>query len=812
MSPDSAVPDVPVLPSFANSLPYFLSLGVFPFMAIAAVQGSWWIAAPYLYFMIPDVFDAMSGADEGNMDPRRTIDRQLSWYKLSCWAWGILWPVTFVFCLWQMFLSDHLALFEIILMAFVLTTVGQVSFIVGHELIHRRAVWERRLGEVILASVSYPTYASEHIFVHHSLVGTPGDPGSAPKGVSFWRYLPREIKSNLTGAWVFERQRLTRRRLPVWHYTNPFWRYVGVTAAWYVLMYWMGGPWAVLGYVILCTCIIMSMKLINYVQHYGLRRIRLPNGRYERVQPWHSWSAAYKLSNWFFFNMQRHPDHHIAPGRRYPLLQHCGPDAAPQLPGTYVEMAGLAVRPRRWFEKMDPRVDRWRKHFYPDIDDWSAYDSPATAERPDAFEEIEEIFASAPRLAAWIDRSPELLDNLRNREFTDLDLPKGFGPTAEVESIARRGLTRIYWTRELDVAEMRARIDDYPVQDVRETVDAARNWTNDKAFQIGMHTLRGNLTPIEAGTALSNIAEASVGAVLGSIEEDFGSLGATGGLAAVVLGDAASGEAAPGLELRMLLVHEGGPAAHYEALCRRIRDALHALTQDNLLFAPTSRGESTVTAVSLAEFGAGFGGPGVPSEPGDLTRARCIFSFGDAMIETQFETARREALAGEGSGAGSIGEPDNSYSEPVAGGSEPDGSPGGPEGSVIEPTERANSPLEPERGGFGAVERAARQLRLRLADGDDGLETLDAGTTFRTAGEGGLMDGETAERLAQAAALWRNLQGIRCLVADGSLDVEAAKPGVRAAIARSCGFADFESLTTAVHETAGQAATDIDSL
>ena len=798
-TPDTAMPGAPVLPSFGNALPYFLSLGVFPFMAIAAVQGSWWIAAPYLYFMIPDVFDAMSGAHEENMDPRRTIDQQLSWYKLSCWAWGILWPVTFVFCLWQMFLSGHLSLLEIILMAFVLTTVGQISFIVGHELIHRRAVWERRLGEVILASVSYPTYSSEHIYVHHSLVGTPGDPGSAPKGVSFWRYLPREIKSNLTGAWIFEQQRLARRRLPVWHYTNPFWRYVGVTAAWYVLMYWMGGPWAVLGYVILCTCIIMSMKLINYVQHYGLRRIRLPNGRYERVQPWHSWSAAYKLSNWFFFNMQRHPDHHIAPGRRYPLLQHCGPDAAPQLPGTYVEMAGLAVRPRRWFEKMDPRVDRWREHFYPDIDDWSAYDSPATAERPDAFEEIAEIFASAPRLAAWIDRSPELLDNLRDREFTDLDLPKGFGPSAQAESIARRGLTRLYWTRELDVAEMRERIADYPVQDVRETVDAARNWSNDKAFQVGMHTLRGNLTPIEAGTALSNVAEASIGAVLESIDEDFGTRGATGGLAAVVLGDVASGEAAPRLELRLALVHEGGPAAHYEALCRRIRDALHALTQDNLLFAPAPRDESPVVASSLADFAVGFaaesaaelGDAAAPDKFGDLTRAKCIFTFGDPAIETQFEAARSEALAGEGRGEGSIVEPEASGSD---------------SGETI------SSALQPERGGFEAVERTARLLRLQLVGGDDGMRALDSTTAFRTVGEHGLIDADAAERLAQAATLWRNLEGIRRLVADGALDVESAKPGVRVAMARACGFDGFDALATAVHETASQAATDIAAL
>ena len=790
-TPDTAVPEAPVLPSFGNALPYFLSLGVFPFMAIAAVQGSWWIAAPYLYFMIPDVFDAMSGSDEGNMDPRRTIDQQLSWYKLSCWAWGILWPVTFVFCLWQMFMSDHLSLLEIILMAFVLTTVGQVSFIVGHELIHRRAVWERRLGEVILASVSYPTYASEHIFVHHALACTPGDPGSAPKGVSFWRYLPREIKSNFTEAWRFEQLRLTRRRLPVWHYTNPFWRYVGVTVGWYALVYWMGGLWAVLGYAILSTCIIMSMKLINYVQHYGLRRIRLPNGRYERVRPWHSWSAAYKLSNWFFFNMQRHPDHHIAPGRRYPLLQHCGADAAPQLPGTYVEMAGLAVRPRRWFEKMDPRVDRWRKHFYPDIDDWSAYDSPATAERPDAFEEISEIFASAPRLAAWIDRSPELLDNLRDREFTDLDLPKGFGPSAEAESIARRGLTRLYWTRELDVAEMRERIDEYPVQDVRETVDAARNWTNDKAFQIGMHTLRGNLTPIEAGTALSNVAEASIGAVLASIDEDFSVRGATGGLAAVALGDIASGEAAPGLEMRLALVHEGSPAAHYEALCRRIRDALHALTQDNLVFAAAARDESPVVDSSLSGFAEEFGSSGASSKPGDLTRAKCIFTFGDAGIESRFEAARSEALAREGGRDGSIGEPD---------------------GSASDSGQAVSSPLEPERGGFGAVERAARQLRLRLAGGDDGMRALDSATAFRKAGERGLIDGDAAKRLANAAALWRNLLGMRRLIADGTLDVESAKPGVRAAIARSCGCDDFDALTMAVRETAIQAATDLEPL
>ena len=789
-SPEAAAPTANVLPSFANALPYFVSLGLFPLLAIAAMQGSWWIAAPYLYFMIPDVFDAMSGADKGNMDPRRTLDRQLTWYKLAGWAWGILWPVTFVFSLWQMLVLDHLSWVEVMFMAFVLTTVGQVSFIIGHELIHRRAVWERRLGELVLASVSYPTYASEHIFVRHALACTPGDPGSAPKGVSFWSYLPREVMSNLTSAWRFEKERLARRRRAVWHYTNPFWRYVGLTAGWYVLVYWMGGPWAVLCFALLCACIILSMKLINYVQHYGLRRVRLPNGRYERVRSWHSWSSAYKLSNWFFYNMQRHPDHHIAPGRRYPVLQHCGPDAAPQMPGTYMEMAGLAVRPKRWFDKMDPLVDQWRKHFYPDIDDWSAYDSPATAERPEAFEEIAEIFAAAPRLASRIDRSPELLDNLRDKEFTDLDLPKGFGPNAEFESIARCGLTRLYWTREFDVSEMRERIADYPVQDVRETVNATRNWSNDKVFQIGMHTLRGNLTPIEAGTALSNVAEATVGAVLAAIDEDFAGRGATGGLAAVVLGDVASREAAPGLKLELLLVYEGAPAAHYAALCRRIRDALHKLTLDNLLFAPVPGDKSPVAATSLTDFaGSGNGAPS--ALPRDLTRAKCIFTFGDAAIERRFEAARLEAVAREANRDSSLSEP-----EPAA------------DGSV----EADSVPLEPERGGLKDVVHAARALRMKLAAGDDDIGALDTASAFRTAGERGLLDADAAERLAQAATLWRNLHGIRSLVADDELDVESAKAGVRAAIARSSGFDDFHALTRAVRETASQTTADIDTL
>lgn len=43
----------------------------------------------------------------------------------------------------------------------------------------------------------------------------------------------------------------------------------------YLLVYWVGGIWAVLVFALFCPGIILSMKIINYVQHYGLQRIRL---------------------------------------------------------------------------------------------------------------------------------------------------------------------------------------------------------------------------------------------------------------------------------------------------------------------------------------------------------------------------------------------------------------------------------------------------------------------------------------------------------------------------------------------------------
>ena len=781
-----------VKPSISNALPHFAPLVIFPLVAAAAIQGGWWIAAPFVFFMLADQFDRVFGVEERNMDPATTHESQLFLYKLSLWLWAAFWPVIFVFSLWQMLVADHLSIWEIGLMAGLLAMVAQTVFVVGHELVHRRALWERRLGEFLLASVSYPHYATEHVYIHHPRVCTPLDPGSAPKGLSFWQYLPREVANNLLGAWRFERRRLARRHLPIWHYTNAFWRYIVELGIWYGLIYWIGGVWAVAAFVVLCGSVVFSMKISNYVQHYGLRRIRMPHGRFEPVRPRHAWSAAYKFTNWLYYNMQRHADHHTS-NRRYPLLQHYGEADSPQLPGSYIQMNGMALFPKRWFETIDPLLDRQRAQFYPEIDDWSAYDSPAFAARPDAFDVIAEIHAAAPRLAAWINESPVLLDRLRDREFTDLELPEGFGPDPEFELIARCGLARLYWTHELGVAEMKEQLADIHMQDAGEAVDAAREWSNGKVFQIGVHAMRGSLSMSEAGTALSRVAEASIATVLSAVEEDLedrGVSGASGGVAVAVVGPLASGKAMPGVELDVRFVHDGGPARYHEALVRRFRKALRALSRDNLLLAQVPR-RGMGGLISLATFEEQLGKSGSADELLALAGARCVFTSGDGETWDRFRQALRDGMNGGATRGVLLG----SLRETAA--------------NDVEPDLRSVTDM---RGGLRDLERASLALRLTLGEDESGMPDEDAASVFRTAGKRGLIAADAAERLAEAVALWRDLHGSLRLIAGDEFAVDTATPKVRTGIAQACGTDDFDALAARFRDTASLAAADIDAL
>ena len=77
-----------IQPSLWNALPYFISLAIFPLVANAAIHGGWWIAGPFIFLWVVEGLDAVFSMEERNMDPKKTLERQLFWYKLAIWLWA----------------------------------------------------------------------------------------------------------------------------------------------------------------------------------------------------------------------------------------------------------------------------------------------------------------------------------------------------------------------------------------------------------------------------------------------------------------------------------------------------------------------------------------------------------------------------------------------------------------------------------------------------------------------------------------------------------------------------------------------------
>ena len=269
----------------------------------------------------------------------------------------------------------HLGALETITLFFGMGVIsGTVGINYAHELMHQQDRGERFLADVLLAMVLYSHFRSEHLLVHHRHVGTPRDTVTARYNEGFHRFFPRVLIGSLKSAFRAEREMQARRGRP-WHdLSNPFFRYWAAQGYMLLLALLIGGWAGLLLFAWQALVAVWQLELVNYVEHYGLTRKHLGDGRYEPVRPRHSWNAAHKATNWLLINLQRHSDHHYKPDRRFPLLQNHDESDAPQLPHGYPIMTMAAMIPPLWRRLMNPRVRLWRERHYPEITDWRPYD------------------------------------------------------------------------------------------------------------------------------------------------------------------------------------------------------------------------------------------------------------------------------------------------------------------------------------------------------------------------------------------------------------------------------------------------------
>ena len=316
----------------------------------------WWVG-PMMAFVVVPILDQLIGTDDGYVTEsaleQLESDSFYRWVNFlylpnqylslifACWLWAGGGWVT-------MTIADKIGLMVTV------GIVGGIAINAAHELGHRRAKLEKRLSKIALAQTGYGHFFVEHNRGHHLRVATPEDPASARFGETVYHFIPRSVLGGLRSAWRLEGARLARAGKSRWSPSNDILNAWLLSAIIFVgLNIWFG--WVItpflIGQAIIGICL---LETVNYLEHYGLRRQRTADGRYERVGQRHSWNSNTLMANVFLYHLQRHSDHHANPQKRYQTLQPS--DNAPQLPTGYGSMLVLAWCPPLWHRVMDRRV------------------------------------------------------------------------------------------------------------------------------------------------------------------------------------------------------------------------------------------------------------------------------------------------------------------------------------------------------------------------------------------------------------------------------------------------------------------------
>lgn len=327
-------------------LAYFTAVWIALILVAGAyARGIGFYAVPALAFLLVPIVDRWIGLSRWpsemalkNITPgkERGYDAALvaaSFATLAVLGWALLVPAR-----WSLSTLEFVGLaLSVGIMS------GYVGIVAAHELIHRPSAFHRWLGWILMSAALYPHFCVEHILGHHPRFATPDDHATARRGEMLYVFVPRSVFRGLFSAIAFR---------PV-QVLSVYTLLIVMLVAIQVFLGW-DALWLMLGQ---AAVAIVLLEGVNYMEHYGLLRKRLPNGQYEAPGPAHSWDTSSIVTNLNTFNLGRHSMHHSFARRPYYRLQQN--DEAPQLPYGYATMFLIALVPPLWFGIMDRRLDAW---------------------------------------------------------------------------------------------------------------------------------------------------------------------------------------------------------------------------------------------------------------------------------------------------------------------------------------------------------------------------------------------------------------------------------------------------------------------
>jgi alkane 1-monooxygenase len=342
--------------SILRPLKYILAF-LLPMLAWVSFTHSGWLSYSgllYAFGVVP-FFELFFKADSQNLtQAEREIVSKDKIYDLLLY---LMVPVQWLLlaCFLYNFEFREITMFTKVGMIFSMGMLcGVVGINVAHEFGHRPKKHEVFFAKCLLLTSLYLHFYIEHNHGHHKHVGTDQDPATARHGEGLYRFWLRSLFFSYLGAWKIESKRLKRKKKSPISIHNQMVRFTLTQVLLVLVIVALFSIETLIAFMLSALIGMLLLETVNYIEHYGLRRNKVNEHRYEDVQPQHSWNSNHVLGRLVLFELSRHSDHHYRAAKPFQELDNWAD--SPQMPTGYPGMMLVALVPPFWFKVMNKKL------------------------------------------------------------------------------------------------------------------------------------------------------------------------------------------------------------------------------------------------------------------------------------------------------------------------------------------------------------------------------------------------------------------------------------------------------------------------
>lgn len=337
----------------------YLAAFTIPLVAFLSIyfKGYFAYLTPFYAFIIIPILELIFPVDTQNLSLEDVSSKLKN--KFFDWLLYLNLPVVYGLLFFGIYeaTTSSIETYELVGMIISVGIVLGVNGInVAHELGHRQTTNERFIGKALLLPSLYMHFYIEHNFGHHLHAATPEDPATARYNQTVYSFWVTSVYRQYVKAWKIQLKLLKNGKKGFFSAKNDMFWYILLKTGYLLTIYTFLGKTGLLFALSAAIIGFILLETVNYIEHYGLLRLKTKSGRYERVKEMHSWNSNHVIGRIVLYELTRHSDHHFKTSKKYQILD-CH-DESPQMPYGYPTSMVLAMVPPLWFKIMNKRVPR----------------------------------------------------------------------------------------------------------------------------------------------------------------------------------------------------------------------------------------------------------------------------------------------------------------------------------------------------------------------------------------------------------------------------------------------------------------------